>query len=105
MKFKYINVFLAILLLSHQRAVAQQAGTLETEEGPTIALKSCTIADGCTSRQARLTLDANWRWVHEADGFQNCYTGDQWDSQRCSDPVECAKNCGKLRFLDSREST
>jgi len=49
---------------------------------------------GCTSRQAKLTLDANWRWVHETTGYQNCYTGDSWDGGKCSDPATCAANCG-----------
>ncbi|KAL7549284.1 hypothetical protein ACHAWF_012559 [Thalassiosira exigua] len=81
------------VLLFPSLVLAQQAGTLEAEQRPTITLKECTVAGGCTSRQAMLTLDANWRWIHETDGSQNCYTGDQWDSQRCSDPVQCAQNC------------
>ncbi len=63
------------------------------EGNPTITLKECTIADGCTSRQAKLTLDANWRWIHHTEGSTNCYTGNQWNQQYCSDPVECAQQC------------
>merc|ERR1712174_117530 len=58
-----------------------------------ITLKECTVSGGCTSRQAKLTLDANWRWIHETNGYQNCYTGNQWDSGKCSDPAQCAQNC------------
>ena len=82
-----------LLLSSLEDVIAQQKGTFETEGRPTITLKECTIADGCTSRQAELTLDANWRWIHSTSGSSNCYTGNQWSSQFCSDPVECAKNC------------
>ena len=82
-----------LMLTSLRSATAQQVGTFEREGKPTITLKECTIAGGCTSRAAELTLDANWRWIHSTSGYENCYTGNKWDSQRCSDPVECAKNC------------
>ena len=72
---------------------AQQAGRLEQEGNPTITLKECTLADGCSSTKAKLTLDANWRWVHHKDGYTNCYTGNQWNSQYCSDPEACARDC------------
>jgi len=58
-----------------------------------ITLKECTLAGGCTSKQAKLTLDANWRWIHSTSGYDNCYTGNSWESQFCSDPVQCAQNC------------
>jgi cellulose 1,4-beta-cellobiosidase len=72
---------------------SQQPGNLEQEGNPTITLKECTNAGGCTSKQAKLVLDANWRWIHQKDGYNNCYTGDQWSSQYCTDPVQCANNC------------
>merc|ERR1712176_270486 len=31
--------------------------------------------------------------IHETNGYQNCYTGNQWDTGRCSDPAQCAQNC------------
>ena len=93
MKIRVLSKILPALL-APSLTLAQQAGTLETEQQPTITLKECTVAGGCTSRKAKLTLDANWRWVHETDGFQNCYTGNQWDAGKCSDPVQCAQNCG-----------
>ena len=82
-----------LLLPSLGYTTAQQVGTFEREVKPTITLKECTIADGCTSRKAELTLDANWRWIHSTSSSQNCYTGNTWNSQFCSDPVECAKSC------------
>ena len=40
-------------------------------------------------------LDANWRWVHNVGGYTNCYTGNEWNSQYCSDGggAACAQNC------------
>ena len=88
-----LNLALTVTLLTHL-ADAQQPGVYTPSDGnPTITLKECTLAGGCTSRQAKLTLDANWRWIHSISGSSNCYTGNQWSSQFCSDPNECAKNC------------
>lgn len=75
------------------RAIAQQPGHMETEGGPTIALRECTRAGGCNSRQAKVTLDANWRWVHESNGYINCFKGSSWDASLCPDPETCAQNC------------
>merc|ERR1719401_419865 len=73
--------------------LAQQPGHLEQEGNPTMTLKECTLAGGCVSKQAKLTLDANWRWIHSTSSSQNCYTGNQWNSAICSDPVACSQNC------------
>jgi cellulose 1,4-beta-cellobiosidase len=40
----------------------------------------------------QIVLDANWRWVHNAQG-QNCYTGNKWDATSCPDDKTCAQNC------------
>jgi len=74
-----------IVLLSTSKCAAQQAGHYETEEKPHITLKECTNAGGCTSKTALLTLDANWRWIHSTSGYDNCYTGNQWDTSICTD--------------------
>jgi len=91
MKFNYAASIMLMSALGYVNG--QQGGYLEQEEKPTITLKECTIAGGCTSKQAKLTLDANWRWIHSTSGYDNCYTGNKWDSQFCSDPVQCAQNC------------
>jgi len=58
-----------------------------------MTLKECTLAGGCVSKQAKLALDSNWRWVHSTSGYENCYTGNSWSSSLCSDPATCAQNC------------
>ena len=40
-----------------------------------------------------VTLDANWRWIHGKDGYENCYTGNQWDQSYCPDAATCTENC------------
>jgi len=88
----YFRIAAAALLFD--LIVAQQAGNFETEGNPTITLKECTLAGGCTSSTAKLTLDANWRWVHQVgSGTTNCYTGDSWNTDICSDGLNCAQNC------------
>lgn len=74
-------------------ATSQQAGYLEQEGNPTITLKECTNSGGCFAKKAKLVLDANWRWIHHKDGYTNCYTGNEWNSDYCSDPIQCANNC------------
>lgn len=39
-----------------------------------------------------LTLDANWRWVHDAQ-MSNCYKDSDWNKVMCPDPVTCSANC------------
>jgi len=58
-----------------------------------LGLKTCTKANGCQFETKQATLDANWRWVHNTNGYTNCYTGNAWNSQFCPDPETCAKNC------------
>lgn len=40
-----------------------------------------------------LTLDSNWRWIHAAKGYANCFSGSSWDSSYCPDIETCSKNC------------
>ncbi len=73
-------------------AVGQQAGTLTAETNPALTWSTCTSAGSCTSVSGKVTLDANWRWVHSSTGT-NCYTGNTWDATLCPDDVTCAANC------------
>jgi cellulose 1,4-beta-cellobiosidase len=40
-----------------------------------------------------ITIDSNWRWVHDKNGYTNCYSGNSWDTDICKDPKTCASNC------------
>jgi cellulose 1,4-beta-cellobiosidase len=85
--------FVAVFLCLVSRPAAQQAGHMEQEGNPTITLKECTNAGGCVAQEVKVVLDANWRWVHSTSGYENCYTGDTWNSQLCPDGASCARNC------------
>merc|ERR1711871_460474 len=40
-----------------------------------------------------IVLDSNWRWTHKVGTTTNCYSGNEWDTSICPDPVTCAQNC------------
>ena len=40
-----------------------------------------------------MTIDQNWRWLHETSKPKNCYTGNQWDATLCPDEATCLQNC------------
>jgi len=81
----------AVCLLG--RALAQQAGTVVSEQQPPIELQHCTVAGGCQAEQASLVLDANWRWVHNTGGYKNCYENGVWSAEFCANETACRKNC------------
>ena len=91
-----------VLLAVLRAASAQQAGTLKQEGNPTISVKECTKAGGCSTRDKKLVLDANWRWIHTTQGYTNCYTGNQWDTSICTDGDTCASNCA-LEGVDAQQ--
>lgn len=76
-------------------AYAQQVGTETTETHPRLSWQTCTGTGGssCTTKQASITLDSNWRWTHVTDGYANCYDGNEWDTTECPDGATCAQNC------------
>eukprot|EP00727_Mastigamoeba_balamuthi_P007849 m51a1_g3685 putative glycoside hydrolase (534) ;mRNA; f:332177-334259 len=81
-------VLAAALLLG--AAVAQQTATRTYEDKPHIDTYDCTDS-GCTAVHRKVTMDANWRWLHK--NGDNCYRGNQWRSDYCPDPDTCAINC------------
>lgn len=72
---------------------AQQVGTLTTETHPSMPIQSCSAAGSCTTLSTTVTLDANWRWLHTTKGYDNCYTGNAWNTTLCPDGKTCASNC------------
>ncbi|EGG01404.1 family 7 glycoside hydrolase [Melampsora larici-populina 98AG31] len=86
-------VFAAVLLHFLGAGQAQLAGTNTPETGPALSVQTCTKGGGCKKTSSKVTLDANWRWLHAANGTNNCYTGQTWDKTLCSDPEKCATSC------------
>ena len=71
----------------------QQVGTNKPEVHPRLTIQSCTKSSGCRMEDKSVVVDANWRWVHSTTGYQNCYTGNSWDTNLCPDGATCAENC------------
>ena len=73
------------MLITH--AFAQQMGTVKKNE-----FVSFSMTEMGKSLKTAVVLDANWRWIHNVGGYDNCYTND-WNKQYCPDPMTCSKNC------------
>ncbi|ETS78211.1 putative 1,4-beta-D-glucan cellobiohydrolase B [Pestalotiopsis fici W106-1] len=72
---------------------AQAVGTQTTETHPKMTWKNCAAGGSCTTVNGEVTVDANWRWLHDINGYTNCYTGNEWNSTICKDAASCATNC------------
>ncbi|PBK99673.1 concanavalin A-like lectin/glucanase [Armillaria gallica] len=70
-----------------------QVRTLTAENHPTLRVQTCTSSGSCTAQSSSITLDSNWRWIHQVSSSTNCYTGNTWDTSICPDPIACASNC------------
>lgn len=74
-------------------AVAQKAGTEQSETHPKMTWQKCTGKGSCTNVNGEVVIDSNWRWLHNSDGYDNCYDGNEWIDDYCSSQSECTSNC------------
>ncbi|KAH9935898.1 cellobiohydrolaseI [Epithele typhae] len=74
-------------------AFGQQVGKLTTESHPALTVQECSAGGSCTTLRRSITLDSNWRWLHDIDSSTNCYTGNEWDTALCPDGTTCVANC------------
>lgn len=82
----------AALALLTSLAAAQQVGTEQEETHPKMSWNDCSSGT-CSEVQAEVVIDANWRWLHNTDGYDNCYDGNAWVESVCSSATECAEMC------------
>jgi len=94
----FVVVGLTLLAL----AEAQGAGSKVQEGGPDITLRKCTSPGSCTKKKLKLTMDANWRWVHLNGKSKNCYKGNEWIAAECKDGTECGAAC-ELEGISSEQ--
>ncbi|KAF2842751.1 glycoside hydrolase family 7 protein [Patellaria atrata CBS 101060] len=87
----YRSLFLATSLAALARG--QLVGTQQTETHPGMTWQQCSSGGSCSSKQGKIVLDANWRWLHTKEGYTNCYTDNEWNSTICSDNAACATSC------------
>jgi len=57
-----------------------------------VPMEECQAGGSCSKVSTGVTLDANWRWIHDSSGT-NCYDGNLWSDDKCPDPVSCTQNC------------
>ncbi|EAL73676.1 glycoside hydrolase family 7 protein [Dictyostelium discoideum AX4] len=81
-----------ILLSLVNMSLSQKIGKLTPEVHPPMTFQKCSEGGSCETIQGEVVVDANWRWVHSAQG-QNCYTGNTWNPTICPDDETCAENC------------
>lgn len=72
---------------------AQQVGKDTTETHPRMTWQKCSASGSCTTVNGEITIDSNWRWVHDKNGYTNCYSGNSWNTTICKDAKSCASNC------------
>lgn len=90
----YRSLALATSLLA-AAVRGQQVGTQQTETHPGMTWQTCTASGSCTTKNGKVTIDANWRWLHDkkSNSYTNCYTGNSWNTTLCADNKACAANC------------
>jgi len=88
-------MYRALAIASSLLAVAQGqlVGKETTETHPGMSFQTCTAKGSCTTKSGKVTLDANWRWLHTKTGYTNCYTGNEWNATTCADNKSCASGC------------
>ncbi|KAB5571891.1 cellulose 1,4-beta-cellobiosidase [Coniochaeta sp. 2T2.1] len=74
-------------------ASAQQACSLTAENHPAMTWSKCSAGGSCTSVSGSITIDANWRWLHQLNSATNCYDGNKWNTTYCSTDTTCAAQC------------
>jgi cellulose 1,4-beta-cellobiosidase len=76
-----------------QLASSQAVGNQTKETHPKLSWSKCSSGGSCTTVAGEITIDANWRWLHDINGYTNCYTGNTWNSSICTDGKSCATKC------------
>lgn len=83
-----LSIYLLLISLN-----AQGTGTQKQEYHLPLTIQECQNGGSCSPKSTKVTLDSNWRWTHSSNGYQNCYTGNQWDSNLCPNVAACTSNC------------
>ncbi|TVY78471.1 Exoglucanase [Lachnellula suecica] len=71
---------------------AQQPGAYTPEVHPSLSSQKCTTSGGCVTVNTSVVLDANYRWLHNVGGYQNC-VAQTFNASICPDAESCSKEC------------
>lgn len=85
-------IFLPMLLPVPCRA--QRVGTESHEALPAMNMQRCDH-NGCLWEHAAVTLDSQYRWVHDAkkDSYTTCFDGKKFNQKLCTDARTCTQQC------------
>jgi cellulose 1,4-beta-cellobiosidase len=83
----FVRVLLGLTLLI--TVISQKVGTQQAEFHMPINWQNCSSLGVCATVNGALVIDANWRWLHQADVAQNCFTA----SWNCGGIDSCTANC------------
>jgi cellulose 1,4-beta-cellobiosidase len=72
---------------------AQQIGQYQKERHPLLQWSTCTADRGCEKVNGELTIDANFRWLHDVNGAMSCYSYTTWDERVCNTTETCTNTC------------
>ena len=87
MKFQILAMFCFASL-----ALGQQAGTQTPEVHLSMPIQNCE-SGSCSQESTTIVMDSNWRWTHDSAGYENCYSGNEWNPTYCPDSATCIQNC------------
>lgn len=62
-----------LLLLLPSMAICQRPGAQKSNAHPSLPIQQCTGSMSCRDESTSIVLDSNWRWVHEAGDYTNCF--------------------------------
>jgi len=81
-----------LVLLQHALVQGQFPGTATKNSMLDFPIQICQEGGNCQKVSTTVSLDSNWRWVHD-ESLTNCYDGNLWDDELCPDAATCSENC------------
>lgn len=72
---------------------AQQVGILNPETHLKLDWTKCSTDQTCQKIQGQVTLDANFRWLHQVDSYRDCYSYGRWNTLTCNSNDNCTESC------------
>jgi len=84
-------------------AFGQTPGDAKVNSALKMPIEICQSEGNCQSISTSVSLDSNWRWIHDSSST-NCYNGNEWDTSLCPDSATCTAGC-VLEGADSNDWT
>lgn len=82
-----------LLFLLIAVANAQLVARVQAEIHPKLDWTKCDENKDCETVHGEVVMDENWRWLHDFDGYLNCFENAQWNDQVCNSSENCTETC------------